>query len=321
MTYGAKTKTNEAVRSHNKRTSPHKDRTRKPKAAQTEKKGQCKVDNVPQSPNTQAKLLVTEEEELLTPESILKSYHVNKTSSVEPMAPQTTALPKEKATQDKSNDTNGGILELLSKKDNLEKIANSVTKIAENKSAPIEVPSKQPSSKNTPCTPPKKCSSPERFAGLSNSPAPNALPLPSFSFIDQELSKGATKDVPSPDVPTLLRKAVTAPSILIPQHPISPLPNTLTTVTPQPTRSLTFGHGITMNVPLPITPQPAKSRNPAHNNRKFHSAEFKPTPPASASLPVPVQPPTRALNHSPPSNPHLDELSSQLRMMLNIAPM
>lgn len=61
-----------------------------------------------------------------------------------------------------------------------------------------------------------------------------------------------------------------------------------------------------------------KDKKPKHSrNRKLHSDEFHTR---SGSVPIMVQPPTRALNHSPPSNPHLDELSSQLRMMLHIVP-
>jgi len=78
--------------------------------------------------------------------------------------------------------------------------------------------------------------------------------------------------------------------------------------------------------PKSATPQPpklksGKHRKPSPIHGHFASAapisEVKaPTPSHSVNIPMPV--PNREVNHSPPSNPHLDELSSQLRMMLNI---
>jgi hypothetical protein len=140
-----------------------------------------------------------------------------------------------------------GILELLSKKDNLEKLANSVSQVVEKKrnvpmerSTPMEVPVK-PTIKTPPATPRKATSLPsERFAGLSNSPAPKSLPIPSFSFLDQELNTGNDNDV-----------------------------------------------------------------------------SFLPVPKYEAPRPLMLMP----QSNSPPSNPHLDSMTSQLRMMLNIAPL
>lgn len=290
MTNGsAKTKTNETPRSQSKRTSPHKDRTRKPKNAITEKKGPCKLNNTtPAVDNSHTSKVLEMEDELLTPQSILQSYECSK----------------------------NGILE---------KLANSIASVEERVTVPIDVPLKQqqqqPLKNNPQYSSPKKCNSAsERFAGLSNSPSPNSLPLPSFNFIDQELNFGATKDVPSNDR-NLNQEPhkPSPPTKQMPSPPASPLPTIPpTTVTPQPVRSLPLGHNISAPAPTVSTPQPRKTRNSVYKNRKYHSAEFQTTIQTTGSLPVPVQPPTRTLNHSPPSNPHLDELSSQLRMMLKI---
>jgi len=276
MTNG--TKTSEKQKNYAKRTSPSKDRTRKPKAA-LEKKTE-KLYNEPVLETSLTKPHSGADEELLTPDSILKTYASVKSSP--------TKAPV-------------NILDLLSKKDNLEKIAKSVTKAVEEQTIPIDVPqpSKQPCMKTPPCTPTKKCQGAERFAGLSNSPAPNTLPIPSFSFLDQELSNGAKDEperlmFPYSTLPAPLLKAANSP-YHHPQSPVAVIP------------SRDYGY--------PLTPQPVKTKHP--RNRKLHSAEY---PTQSASVPITVQPPTRALNHSPPSNPHLDELSSQLRMMLHIVP-
>jgi hypothetical protein len=304
MTNGPKT--NEKQKSYAKRTSPSKDRTRKPKAPLLEKKtenvyNEPVLDKTPTTP-----LITTADEELLTPDTILKSYASVKSSPIKSNSACSLVFHKENMGQDAAKGNAVNILELLGKKDNLEKIAKSVTKAVEEQTTPIDVPqpSKQSCMKTPPCTPTKKCQGAERFAGLSNSPAPNNLPLPSFSFVDQELSNGAKDEperqmFPYSTLPAPLLKAASAPSNLIPPSPYHPT---------QAVPSRDFG--------LPLTPQPMKPKHP--RNRKLHSDEFPVVP--TGSLPIMVQPPTRALNHSPPSNPHLDELSSQLRMMLHIVP-
>lgn len=303
MTNGPKT--NEKQKSYSKRTSPNKDRTRKPKAALLEKKtDNLYNESVSDKANTAP--LPSVDEELLTPDTILKSYASVKSSPIKSNACQAQALQKENVELDPTKGNAVNILELLGKKDNLEKIANSVTKAVEEQSIPIDVPqpSKQACMKTPPCTPTKKSNQcAERFAGLSNSPAPNNLPLPSFSFLDQELSNGAKDEperlmFPYSTLPAPLLKAASAPSNLVPTSPYLPA---------QAVPCRDFGS--------PLTPQPVKPKHP--RNRKLHSDQFQAP---SESLPIVVQPPVRALNHSPPSNPHLDELSSQLRMMLHIVP-
>jgi len=173
-----------------------------------------------------------QEDDLLTPEFILKTYANKKNNA--------TAIPKRSTSLDDLNVTkqtgNIGILELLSKKEeDLRKITQEVEN-QRNFSTPMEVPVKYVKPfKTPPSTPPKKLTASERFAGLSNSPAPSNLPLPSFSFLDQELSKGKEIELP----------------LSLPKNGYQP------------------------------------------SNR----------PP---------------LSHSPPSNPHLETMTNQLRMMLNI---
>jgi len=202
MVHGtAKTKNEKNTR----RISPNKDRTKKKAINSNEKKINI-INEPPDKLNEVSQDFSTQTDELLTPEFILKSYATKKNSVTTFEIPTTT------------NQTA--------------------------KSIPMEVPVKTNNNARTtnpqsaitpPSTPPRKFSS-ERFAGLSNSPAPHALPIPSFSFLDQELSKGMKNDMLSLTVPT---------------------------------------NGTYL-------------------------------------------PPTQS--HSPPSNPHLESMTSQLRLMLNINP-
>jgi len=197
------TKAEKSVR----RISPHKDRSKKKTVSYVEKKNNSNGNELPEKPNAVPlkQLETTEEkEELLTPEFILKSY-ANKKSSNTTAPKQIAVLEDQTATKDKKQETNVngtvGILELLSKKDNLEKISHSVSQaVDETKrttSNSMEVPVKPVKTlKTPPSTPPKKSIPSERFAGLSNSPSPNNLPLPSFSFLDQELNSGKENDFP-----------------------------------------------------------------------------------------------------------------------------
>jgi len=229
---------------NSKRTSPNKD---KKKAAYFIEK---KPKEEPQLSALPAEQLPNNEDELLTPEFILSSYSKTKSTS---------------------QNQGVGILELLSKRDNLEKLANSVSNAVQEKqltlSPPIEVPTKPTTGKSPPSTP--KASPSERFAGLSNSPVPQSLPLPSFQPITPQ---PITRSLP----PTLTPKSTT----------------------PQPK----------------IESQNNKIRNPSPPTREKFGKPLDNTP----NVNIPFQTPPPILSHSPPSNPHLEYLSNQLRMMLHI---
>jgi len=201
----AKTKNEKNTR----RISPNKDRTKKKAINSNEKK--IHITNQPPEKLNEVSQDPTQTDELLTPEFILKSYVTKKNSF----------------TPDKTYENN--------------KTTSSTNQPA-NKSVPMEVPVKPNTTYTTPpSTPPRKIPS-ERFAGLSNSPAPHALPIPSFSFLDQELSKGKKNDMLSLTVPNGTYQQDNSPS------------------------------------------------SPSYQS------------------------------HSPPSNPHLESMTSQLRLMLNINP-
>jgi len=260
MVHGSTTKKFEK---NTRRLSPNKDTARKNAVPNV----------VPQKSNTimprRAGTIPREEDELLTPEFLLSSYATNKkspntSSSLEDLTKETPTI---------------SILELLFKRDNLEKLANSVSKAKEDNSVvPIPVkPLTNPSS--PPATPKKPTNNIERFAGLPNSPAPSSLPLPSFHFFDQELNKRSTKD---DDIPTRpeIQKANSNSADNKPQK----------------------------------DNKKTKQRKPSPPTRQ-HSIHATPvTIPVAKPIPIPTG------KHSPPSNPHLDSMTNQLRMMLNIVP-
>jgi len=152
----------------------------------------------------------------------------------------------------------------------------------------------------------------ERFAGLSNSPSADELPLPTFSFVDQELSNEKGKSVEFKTVSSIEQAFFT---------PQPARPNKTNDFYPQKSN----------------TPQPAKSKNGRFRKQSSPNRQ-KPSSPTSqipnvnsknmpvernntAAIQIPNQPVRSVnINHSPTSNPHLDELSCQLRMMLNITP-
>jgi hypothetical protein len=188
------TKTTRTDKNTSKRASPPKDGAKKRAFHPTEKK----ADEPTKVNNTSRELSSQEEDDLLTPEVLLESYahtkgsqeNFRRSSSLEELSSK-----KKKEEEDKQR-TSVSILELLSKKDNLERLAESVSKAVEGNRtpmAPINIPTKPRNS--PPSTPPKKANTnAERFAGLSSSPSPNNLPLPSFSFLDQELSNGQREE-------------------------------------------------------------------------------------------------------------------------------
>jgi hypothetical protein len=310
-------------KNNSKRISPNKDRTKK-KAIYHDEKNE-KLNGDPLETKLSAvphQLLFEDDEPLLTPEFILKSYATKKNPAESVTfhkknngAQEMNNMAKEFSEEE--NKTNGtvSILELLSKKDNLEKLVNSVSK-AVDQSKVIEMPVK-PNMKTPSSSPSKKSTiASERFAGLSNSPAPSTLPLPSFSFLDQELNNGNWKDgIPQFSTYPAVHQLQSFPAAIPNSNPTFPVGRFNPPSTPQPARvqsvSLT---------PKSATPQPPKLKSGKHR---------KPSPPirhprpsenslVSESVVIPAQAPVRTMNHSPPSNPHLDELSSQLRMMLNI---
>jgi len=252
MVHGAtKTKCDKTAR----RISPNKDRTKKKAVTYIEKKNSSltnkteKISNIPKEPC----LDENEVDELLTPEFILKTYANKKNTDNVSIPKRSTSLDDLTATKDTTHqptkDEKIGILELLSKRDTLEKLANSVSQAVEvdkerrrsNSIQIMELPVKPSKTQKSPPSTPLKKSVSERFAGLSNSPSPNNLPLPSFSIFDQELNKEIEKEKIQPN--------------------------------------LTIGY------------------------------QMDPRP-----LSAPSQ------SHSPPSNSHLESMTSQLRIMLNIAP-
>jgi len=318
-------------KNNSKRISPNKDRTKKKAIFHAEKNDKLPSDPLDSKLSAVPhKLIFEDDEPLLTPEFILKSYEnkKNPTESITSHKRNNSAEEKSTITKEFSKEeskTKGtiSILELLSKKDNLEKLADSVSK-AVDESKVIEVPVKPniPKTPTSSSSPPKKSTfASDRFAGLSNSPAPSTLPLPSFSFLDQELNNGNWKD----DLPQLSSNPAVHQFESLPAaipktnpNPTFPLPvGRYNPSTPQPTRVQSV-----LLTPKSATPQPHKLKG---NNNKHR----KPSPPTrqprsfdnsvvSQSVAIPTHAPARTMNHSPPSNPHLDELSSQLRMMLNI---
>jgi len=262
MVHGSTTKKFEK---NTRRVSPNKDLAERKNAVHTV---------VPQKSNiTMPRRAVTvpqEEEELLTPEFLLSNYAATKKN-----LPERNSILGE----DLKETPTINILELLSKRDNLDKLANSVTEMKEGTPA-VPIPVKSCTTPSPPVTP-KKPTNNERFAGLPNSPAPSSLPLPSFHFFDQELNKRSNKDDEIPTRPEELKKAKST-SVLI-------------------------------SKPIPPKENKTKQRRPSPPTRQH---PIYPTPIIIAAKPSPKT----FGNNSPPSNPHLDSMTNQLRMMLNIVP-
>jgi len=263
MVHGSTTKKFEK---NTRRVSPNKDITLRKNAVHTV---------VPQKSNTTMPIrraeTVPQEEELLTPEFLLSDYAATKKNLTNRNSTKGEDLKETPAIN---------ILELLSKRDNLDKLANSLNMVKEGTPAvPIPVKSCTPS---PPVTPKKPTNNNERFAGLPNSPAPSTLPLPSFQFFDQELNKRITKDEDIPTRPEIQKAKSTSVLISKPNHPKEN--------------------------------KTKQRRGPSPPTRQ-HS--IHPTP---MIIPVVKPIPLTFGNNSPPSNPHLDSMTNQLRMMLNIVP-
>eukprot|EP01118_Nematostelium_gracile_P015354 TRINITY_DN6138_c0_g1_i2.p1 TRINITY_DN6138_c0_g1~~TRINITY_DN6138_c0_g1_i2.p1 ORF type:complete len:234 (+),score=48.70 TRINITY_DN6138_c0_g1_i2:145-846(+) len=223
-----------------RRNSPNKERVSPPRTQSipfdfpTKKQSQTTFEEPTKKPTIHdSQTTTTPFDDLLTPEILLSSYQAKKTGNQTQQPTQPAKVVN--------------ILDLLSKKDNLEKIANVVSQAVDASNQQQQPPRKDDqrfhspprkltNSKSNPSPPQTpKTSMGERFAGLSSSPAPCNLPQPSFHFLDQELRKEESERYSTP---------------------------------------------IQFNRNQPIQHRPQQQ--------------------------------------SPPTNPHLDELTSNLKMMLNI---
>jgi hypothetical protein len=136
----------------------------------------------------------TFQDDLLTPEVLLSSFQARKNAG------QNNTTTNQPQTQAQVKAIN--ILDLLAKKENLDKIASGVSQAFDStpqtkqddqrfQSPPRKLSNSKskPTNNSPPQTPKNNHSNGERFAGLSSSPAPSNLPQPSFHFLDQELRK------------------------------------------------------------------------------------------------------------------------------------
>jgi len=285
--------TNKKFEKNTRRLSPTKDSARK-NAVNTTNAPEKNILKTKSSVNKRAALQepsLLDDQELLTPEFILSSYARNKSSSYNSTPKRSTSLEDYTnaiiKTPDHLTPTKPkpvGILELLSKRDNPQTLANGASKAVDDQET-SHFPAAN--SKISPPVTPKKTNNNERFAGLSNSPAPNTLPLPSFSLGNQELSN------PSSQLPDLsLHKAASTPAVHNPSNPRKP-----------------------NSMPIQSSKPKNKQRRPSPPTRLFPAS-----PPVSLAAPVAVLPSTSQGNGSPPSNPHLDSMTNHLRIMLNIVP-